>query len=110
MLVACGGGCLQDFLGRGPADPYTRFIPPDEFQQLTKYDVSGAGVNLVGAEDFVNKLARPLPRGRLPADGGAWVVGLVKVSPPPPPPSQAPFPSPLPLFQSHPPIVHGLPC
>eukprot|EP00892_Ulva_mutabilis_P000861 jgi/Ulvmu1/10776/UM069_0010.1 len=69
---------IKDFLGRGPADPYTRFIPPEDFRQLAKYDISGAGVNLVAAQDFVNKLGRPLPRGRSPAQGGSWVVGLVK--------------------------------
>lgn len=74
--------CSQDFLGRGPADPYTRFIAPAEFRQLTRYDVSGAGVNLVTAEEFTTKLGRALPRGRAPSGSGAWVVGLVKVRPP----------------------------
>jgi carboxyl-terminal processing protease len=69
---------IKQYLGRGPADAYTRFIPPEEFKALTKYDVTGVGLNLGSAEEFVAKAARPLPRGRSVADGGVWVVGLIK--------------------------------
>ena len=36
-------------------DPYSRFIPPAEFASMLKYDVSGVGLNLGTAEEFVNK-------------------------------------------------------
>lgn len=72
---------IKGFLARGPADPYTRFIPPEEFKQLTKYDISGAGVNLVSGEEYQQKVVKRLPRGKTPADGGVWVVGLIKVHP-----------------------------
>jgi carboxyl-terminal processing protease len=70
---------IKEFLGRGPNDPYTRFIPPDDFKGLTKYDVTGVGLNLGSGEEFVAKVGRPLPRGRAVEDGGVWVVGLIKV-------------------------------
>lgn len=72
---------IKGFLAKGPSDPYTRFIAPDEFKQLTKFDVSGVGVNIVSGEEYVAKMSRPLPRGKQAADGGAWVVGLIKVRP-----------------------------
>lgn len=50
-------------------DPYTRFLTPDQFSQLTKYDVTGIGMNV----------------GEVPAEeGGAGtlkVLGLVIGSP-----------------------------
>jgi hypothetical protein len=70
---------IKGFLARGPADPYTRFIPPEEFKQLTKFDVSGAGVNVVTAEEYQQKIVKALPRNKTSADGGVWVVGLMKV-------------------------------
>lgn len=70
---------IKGFLARGPSDPYTRFIPPDEFKKLTKFDVSGAGANLVTAEEYQQKIVKSLPRNKTPADGGVWVVGLIKV-------------------------------
>ena len=39
----------------GLRDPYSRFISPDEFAAMLKYDVSGVGLNLGTAEEFVNK-------------------------------------------------------
>lgn len=43
---------------RGLRDPYSRFISPDEFATMLKYDVSGVGLNLGTAEEFVNKTVR----------------------------------------------------
>lgn len=70
---------IKGFLARGPSDPYTRFIPPEEFKQLTKFDVSGAGANVVTAEEYQQKVVKALPRSKTAADGGVWVVGLIKV-------------------------------
>lgn len=70
---------IKEFLGRGPADAYTRFIAPDDFKALTKYDVTGVGLNLGTAEEYVAKAQRPLPPGRGADGGGVWVVGLIKV-------------------------------
>lgn len=70
---------IKQYLGKGPSDPYTRFIAPDDFKALTKYDVSGVGLNLGSAEEFVAKVGKPLPRGAKVEDGGVWVVGLIKV-------------------------------
>lgn len=36
-------------------DPYSRFVSPQEFSAMLKYDVSGVGLNLGTAEEFVNK-------------------------------------------------------
>lgn len=70
---------IKGFLSIGPSDPYTRFIPPEEFKQLTKFDVSGVGVNAVSAEEYQQKVVEKLPRGKTTADGGVWVAGLIKV-------------------------------
>lgn len=72
---------IKALLGRGPVDPYTRFIPPDDFKALTKYDVTGVGLNLGSADEFVSKVGRPLPRGQTVDGGGVWVVGLIKARP-----------------------------
>jgi hypothetical protein len=70
---------IKGFLAKGPSDPYTRFIPQDEFRQLTKFDVSGVGLNVVSGEEYVAKMSQQLPRGKQVGEGGAWVVGLIKV-------------------------------
>ena len=66
-------------MANGPADAYTRFISPEEFKSLAKYDVSGVGLNLGSAEDFVAKVQQELPGGKTIQDGGVWVVGVIKV-------------------------------
>ena len=43
---------------RALRDPYSRFISPEEFSAMLKYDVSGVGLNLGTAEEFVNKTVR----------------------------------------------------
>lgn len=48
-------------LAFGLADPYSRFITPEEFQAMRKYDVTGVGLNLATAEEFVRKSGIPLP-------------------------------------------------
>ena len=45
-------------------DPFTRFISPEEFVAMRKYDVTGVGLNLAPAEDFERKIGAPLPPGR----------------------------------------------
>ena len=32
-------------------DPYTRFLSPSEFASLSKYDITGVGLNIVDAPD-----------------------------------------------------------
>jgi C-terminal processing protease CtpA/Prc len=32
-------------------DPYTRFLSPAEFASLSKYDITGVGLNIVDAPD-----------------------------------------------------------
>lgn len=51
-------------LAYGLNDPYTRFITPDEFQAMRKYDVTGVGLNLATAEEFTRKSGLPLPADR----------------------------------------------
>jgi hypothetical protein len=52
-------------LAQGVPDPYCRFISPAEFASMRKYDVTGVGLNLGTAEEFVKKTVR--------AEGGAWL-------------------------------------
>jgi hypothetical protein len=70
---------IKSFLGRGPADPYTRFVLPEDFQALKQYDVSGVGLNLSSLSEYVAKVG-PLPRvTAVPAADGVYVVGTIKV-------------------------------
>lgn len=59
-------------------DPYSRFLSPSEFSAMSKYDISGVGLNLGTKTDLKEKT------GLVPAfeDGdGAWVIGLIRDSP-----------------------------
>ena len=68
-------------------DPYSRFITPQEFQGMLKYDVSGVGLNLGTLEELRAKtgLGPPLSGDDSgssstsgSSNGGVWVVGLVR--------------------------------
>jgi hypothetical protein len=51
-------------LAYGLSDPYSRFITPEEFQAMRKYDVTGVGLNLATAEEFTRKSGLLLPADR----------------------------------------------
>ena len=42
----------------------SRLITPEEFDTMRKYDVTGIGLNLGTAEDFVRKTGVALPQGQ----------------------------------------------
>ena len=42
----------------------SRLITPEEFDTMRKYDVTGIGLNLGTAEDFVRKTGVALPKGQ----------------------------------------------
>jgi hypothetical protein len=42
-------------LAQGVSDPYCRFIEPAEFSNMKKYDVTGVGLNLGTAEEYIKK-------------------------------------------------------
>ena len=78
-------------VARGLPDPYCRWVPPSEFAAMKKYDVTGVGLNLGTAEEYVKKTGRALPPGRgVSSSGGSassggsggdvWVVGISKGS------------------------------
>ncbi|CAL8463652.1 g3186 [Coccomyxa elongata] len=69
---------IREMLAYGLNDPYTRFITPDEFQTMRKYDVTGVGLNLASAEEFTRKSGLPLPPDRADTQGGVWVLGMIK--------------------------------
>eukprot|EP00775_Hariotina_reticulata_P008411 gene8411-8595_t len=71
---------VRDMLAQGVPDPYCRFISPSEFASMRKYDVTGVGLNLGTAEEFVKKTGRALPGDAGATAGGVWVVGLSKGS------------------------------
>eukprot|EP00884_Botryococcus_braunii_P007006 jgi/Botrbrau1/16306/Bobra.0066s0074.1 len=48
---------------------------------MLKYDITTVGLNLGTAEEFSRKTGFPLPRGRESAQGGVWVLGLIRSSP-----------------------------
>ena len=50
-------------LAKGTSDPYTRFITPEEFESMRKYDVTDVGLHLGTAEEFVRKTGLQLPAG-----------------------------------------------
>lgn len=70
---------VRDMLSRGCRDPYTRYISPLDFSSIGKYDVSGVGLNLGSAQDYVKKTRKVLPPGR-DAQNGVYVVGLISQS------------------------------
>ena len=48
-------------VARGLPDPYCRWVPPSEFAAMKKYDVTGVGLNLGTAEEYVKKTVRHHP-------------------------------------------------
>lgn len=42
-------------IARGLNDPYSRIIPPDEFTSMKKYDMTGVGMNVGTAEEYMKK-------------------------------------------------------
>jgi C-terminal processing protease CtpA/Prc len=61
-------------LARAVRDPYTRLIPPEEFAAMARYDVTGVGLNLGTAEEYVRKTGRALP-ARVFGGGGGEGLG-----------------------------------
>ena len=51
---------IRELLATG-LDPFTRFITPDDFLAMRKYDVTGVGLNLAPAEEYERKVGAPLP-------------------------------------------------
>ena len=58
---------IREMLAFGLNDPYSRFITPEEFRAMRKYDVTGVGLNLATAEEFVRKSGMALPPDRADA-------------------------------------------
>lgn len=58
-------------------DPYSRFLSPAEFSAMSKYDISGVGLNLGTKQDLEEKTGL---HPDFPETGGAWVVGLIRDS------------------------------
>jgi C-terminal peptidase prc len=64
-------------------DPYSRFLTPNEFSGMLKYDITGVGINLGTPEEFVAKSGLLLPNNpgkekeEDEGEGGIYVVGLV---------------------------------
>ncbi|DBB02698.1 hypothetical protein WJX82_005349 [Trebouxia sp. C0006] len=72
---------IREMLAKGTSDPYTRFITPEEFESMRKYDVTGVGLHLGTAEEFVRKTGLRLPPGHDESEEGIWVVGMILGSP-----------------------------
>uniref|UniRef100_A0A7S3R0D6 C-terminal processing peptidase n=1 Tax=Dunaliella tertiolecta TaxID=3047 RepID=A0A7S3R0D6_DUNTE len=72
---------VREMIAFGLNDPYCRFIQPSELQSMKKYDVTGVGLNLGTAEEYVLKTNRALPDDRPTGPSGVFVVGLSKNSP-----------------------------
>lgn len=77
---------IRELLATG-LDPFTRFITPEDFLAMRKYDVTGVGLNLAPAEEYERKVGAPLPSGS-PAEvrrhhlrGWGFRVGLVRLFP-----------------------------
>lgn len=58
-------------------DPYSRFLSPSEFSSMSKYDISGVGLNLGSKQDLEEKTGL---HPEYSETGGAWVVGLIRDS------------------------------
>lgn len=68
---------IREMLAKGTSDPYTRFITPEEFESMRKYDVTGVGLHLGTAEEFVKKTGLQLPPGHQESEvsGSCLVTG-----------------------------------
>lgn len=60
-------------------DPYSRFLSPDEFASMSKYDISGVGLNLGTLQELQEKTGLN-PIDTSSEEPGAWVVGLIRDS------------------------------
>ena len=70
---AQGYRAIRQMLADGISDPYCRFITPTELAVMKKYDVTGVGLNLGTADEYVRKTGRQLARGTgqlASSDGG----------------------------------------
>ena len=83
---------LKEGIPKG--DPYTRFLYPNEFERLAKYDVSGIGINLGTEEEYVTRVdTKGTPASSSSKEGGGegregekafdqfFVLGVIKDSP-----------------------------
>ena len=61
-------------------DPYSRFLSPEEFSAMSKYDISGVGLNLGTLQELQEKTGLS-PSVASSGSSGAWVVGLIRSSP-----------------------------
>jgi carboxyl-terminal processing protease len=68
-------------LARVVRDPYTRLIPPEEFAAMARYDVTGVGLNLGTAEEYVRKTGRALPARAMAGGGGGGGAVAASSSP-----------------------------
>ncbi|KAK9837689.1 hypothetical protein WJX74_003090 [Apatococcus lobatus] len=74
---------IRRMLADGVADPYTRFISPQQLDGMRKYDITAVGLNLGTAEELRAKtgLARADSEGSASSQGGVWVIGTMRGSP-----------------------------
>ena len=74
---------IREMLAKGTSDPYTRFITPEEFESMRKYDVTGVGLHLGTAEEFVRKTGLRLPPGHEESEVGLTSAAFLAVLPRP---------------------------
>ena len=76
---------VRRMLAFGLDDPYTRFLSPDEFRAMARYDVTGVGLNLGTGDEYERRVGHPLPPASSASSpnpaAGVWVIGLVRGSP-----------------------------
>ncbi|GAB5369640.1 hypothetical protein AAMO2058_001422400 [Amorphochlora amoebiformis] len=73
---------IRKMLAGCKVDDYTTFLEPEEIVALTKYDVSGIGINLVTKEEFKRKVgpvSDSLDEDSL--DGDVFILAVLKESP-----------------------------
>lgn len=83
------------------SDPYSRFLSPEEFAAMARYDITGVGLNLGSADEYERKVGeRPpgatssFPSSSSPSSSsspppaaqqndapGVWVIGVIRGSP-----------------------------
>lgn len=62
-------------------DPYSRFLTPQEFSAMVKYDVSGVGLNLGTLDDLEAKTGlSPRIDSVAELNSDVWVVGIIRGS------------------------------
>ena len=92
--VAAARRAARRLLAFSLSDPYSRFLSPEEFAAMARYDITGVGLNLGSAEEYERKVGESPPGASSsgPSSSAAAAVAAPSAPPsaPPPQPNDSP--------------------